>query len=415
MATRLVSNESNSTVDGSAGQNPLNSVEQAGSRSDADVVDCKVVVLTHYLPPYMARVLYHLGQHVRELQVLLSIAQEPNRQFGDTWKGLSVTVQKSWMFRRPWKHSTGFTDELYVHVPYDTLSQLRKADPDIVFSYELGFRSLASALYAKFHRKPLALCVCVSEHTEQGRGLFRHWLRRFLLKTASAVTFNGPSCRRYLQAFGVPDEKLFHYPYSTSDLFRYEGPIERSEAASKRLLCVGQLSERKGVLPMVEAISAYCQSRPSQRVELDLVGTGPLEDELRRMELPENFELRLLGHKTYESLCEIMAGSGVSIFPTMADEWGLVVNEALQAGMPVIGSKYAQASTTLIREAENGWVYRPDHPEELHEKLDRLFALPYDRLEKMRFAATESVAHITTQNVAQQAADMFRCILANAK
>ncbi len=368
----------------------------------------RIVVLTHYLPPYVARVLFHIAQQVQDFRVLLSIDQEPNRQYGIAWDGLQVEVQKSWMFRRPWKHQSGFTDELYIHVPYDTLSQLRRARPDIVFSYELGFRSLISALYCKTHGKRLAVCVCVSEHTEQGRGWLRGLLRRIILRSAHAVTYNGPSCRRYLERFGVPANKLFHFPYATSDQFNYEGSVPRSAPASHRLICVGQLSERKGVLPMVDGLVEYCQARPEQTLEIDLVGTGPLEDHLRRLETPSNLRLRLLGHLDYQQLQKAMAEVGVLIFPTLADEWGLVVNEGLQAGLPVLGSKYAQACTTLIEEDRNGWIYRPDHPNELHAKLDRMFGCSEQQLNDMRVHAQQAVAEITSGKVAQQALDMFR-------
>lgn len=376
----------------------------------AQKIDSRVVVLTHYLPPYMARVLFHVGQQVRELQILLSIDQEPNRQFGNTWEGLNVRIQKSWMLRRPWKHGKGFTDELYIHIPYDTFSQLRRAKPNIVFSYELGFRSLLSALYCKLHRKRLAICVCASEHTEKGRGYVRPLVRRILLKSADAITYNGPSCRSYLKRFGVPDKKLFHFPYATSDLFQYTAPVKRPPTADHRLICIGQLTERKGVLPMIDTLSSYCRARPERQVEIDLVGEGKLHSTLEAMELPANLQLRLLGHMSYEEMAKAISQAGVLIFPTLADEWGLVVNEAMQSGLPVLGSVYAQASTTLISENENGWLYRPEVPEQLHEKLDRLFATPPERMTEMRHCAQRTVSHITSDSAAAQALKMLQSL-----
>ncbi len=373
-------------------------------------LDARVAVLTHYLPPYMARVLYYLAQQVSQLDVLLSIDQEPNRQFGNTWDGLNVSVQKSVMLRRPWKHDAGFKEDLYVHFPYDTLSRLRKLDPDIVFSYELGFRSLASAYYCRRERKKLAVCVCVSEHTEQGRGSMRRFLRSRLLRAADAVTYNGPSCLKYLKQFGVPDEKLFHFPYSTSDLFRYSGALQRTRQAGKRLLCVGQLTQRKGVQRLVEALSRYSKSREGQLVELTLVGDGPLKKQLADLPMPTNLQLTLAGHLNYEQLSSLMQSHGVAVFPTLADEWGLVVNEAMQAGMPVLGSCFAQACTTLIVENENGWLYDPNDEKQLFAKLDRIFAVPEEEMLRARSRCVETVAGITSQSSAEQALMALRSI-----
>ncbi len=375
-------------------------------------IDCKLVVLTHYLPPYIARYFVHLSRQIRELQILLSIDQEPNRDFGDTWEGLDVTVQKSWMFRRPWKHRLGFTDELYIHVPLDTGRRLRAANPDVVLSYELGFRSLASAIYCKRFRKPLALCVCVSEHTEQGRGRARNWLRRILLRSAAAVTYNGPSCKSYLQTqFSVPDDKLFHVPYCTSDLLRFEHPIDRSPENDFRLLCISQLNERKGVLPLLEMLDEYCRQRPQQRVDLQIIGGGSLESTVRQFPCSSNLQLKVFGHVPYYEISNHMAQTGILVFPTLADEWGMVVNEAMQAGMPVLGSSYAQACTTLIEEGTNGWLYQPDSGPSLNAQLDKIFATSRTSLQRMRTAAQSTVADITPQHVAGQAAHMVRSVI----
>lgn len=371
----------------------------------------RVVALTHYLPPYMARVLVHVREQVPNLKVLLSINEEPNRQYGNTWDGLDVSVQKSLMLRRPWKYKSGFKEDLYVHLPYDSFRQLRRADPQIVFSYELGFRSLASAMYCRIHRRKLAICVCVSEHTEQGRGDARPLLRRWLLKRADAVTYNGPSCLDYLKQFRVPDERLFHFPYAASDMCIYSGPLNRPSERDHHLLCVGQLTHRKGMMDLLSGLRSYCVSRPDKKLSLTLVGVGPLERELRLAELPPNLSLRLTGHLEYEAINKEMEQAGVLVFPTWADEWGLVVNEAMQAGLPVLGSIYAQASTALISEGKNGWLYDPADVQQLHTKLDCITELTAGEILPLRQNAQSTVAGITSQTSANKAVEMFQALL----
>ncbi len=379
-----------------------------------EVLDARVVALTHYLPPYMKAVLVEVAQRTRDLSVLLSTKLEPNRQFDTDWSGLSVTVQKSLMLRRPWKHGAGFKDELYVHVPYDTYSQLRRAKPDIVFSYELGVRTTVSAIYRRLHPKSrLAFCVCVSEHTEQGRGAARHLLRRWLVRQADAITYNGPSCRNYLKRFPIADERLFPFPYAQVSANQFSGPLERSSDCSHRLVCIGQLIERKGVLPMLASINRYCAARPVQQVDLTFIGTGPLEAELKAAAVPSNLNLQFIGHIPPQQVSAELAKFGVMIFPTLADEWGLVVNEAMQAGLPVLGSPYAQSSSTLIRDGENGWLYDPHEESTLFSKLDSVFALSADSLNKMRSVAQESVREITTGSSADKAMNVFRKLLAD--
>lgn len=382
---------------------------------DPALATVRLAVLTHYLPPYMARVLQHVKGSVGRMQVLLSIPLEPNRNYALDWGDLDVQVQKSLMMRAAWKHRAGFRDELYVHVPYDTLARLRRFRPDIVFSYELGFRSLASAVYRRTHPgSRLAYCVCMSEHTEQGRGHSRWLLRKTLVRMADAVTFNGPSCSRYLKRLGVPDRKLFHFPYAADDRLELPWRATDDREPNRRLLVVGQLSERKGIVPMIENLSAYCHNRPDLAWDLTFVGNGPLEHVIRQWRPPVNLKVSLLGHLLPHELAQRWGDYGVLLFPTLADEWGLVVNEALRAGLPVIGSCYSQAATTLIEEARNGWLYSPDDPTDLHRKLDQLASLDPARLGAMREYARASVAHLTSRAAADGVCSMFRTLLTPA-
>jgi glycosyltransferase involved in cell wall biosynthesis len=372
-------------------------------------LDAHIVALTHYLPPYIKEVMIEIAKQTRRFDVLLSTRLEPNRKFVPDFSGLDVTLQKSWMIRRPWNHGAGFQDELYVHVPYDTFSQLRRAKPDIIFSFELGVRSMISAIYRRLHhRSRLAYCVCVSEHTEQGRGAARLILRRWLIRQADAITYNGPSCLTYLKRFQVPDDRLFHFPYASMSATRYSGPLTRSNERSHRLVCVGQLIERKGVVPMLHGLIDFCRSKPENSIELTFIGHGPLEQALRETTLPSNLKVDFIGHVPPEDLCHELARHGILIFPTLADEWGLVVNEAMLAGLPVLGSVLAQACTTLIREGENGWLYDPREPTTLRDKLTKIMALNADELNKLRPVCKHTVDNITSSNSALQALEMFR-------
>lgn len=363
----------------------------------------------------MARVLQHVAVEVPHTRVLLSVPLEPNRNYALDWGGLDVEVQNNLMLRRRWKHRAGFQDELYVHVPHDTYRRLRHFQPDIVFSFELGFRSLASAVYRRINPQVrLAYCVCISEHTEQGRGTARWLLRKLLVRMADAITFNGPSCERYLKRLGVPAEKLFHFPYAADDRTELQVAGPRSEEPNRRLLVVGQLNERKGVLPLLDVLSAYCGKHPDQTWDLTFVGTGPLEETLRTRVHPANLRVSLRGHVLPSELAPQWIDYGILVFPTLADEWGLVVNEALRAGLPVIGSRYAQASTTLIEEGYNGWLYSPDQPAELESKLEQLSRLNAKQVIAMREHARSSVAHITSRAVADQACEMFRQLVASS-
>ena len=378
----------------------------------AQVLDARVVFLTHYIPVYKLPVLQALSRGVRDFRVLVSTEIEPNRHFEPDWEGLNVSVQKTVTLNRMWKHTAGFIDQLYVHLPYDTGKQLRQLKPDVILSHELGFRSIASA----FHRirnpgQKLVLCTFMSEHTEQGRGRIRPKLRRWLMRRADALTYNGPECLRVLDDLGADVEKCFHFPYAANPKSLYRGPLSDDTSNQCRLICVGQLSERKGVSGLVDQLTAYATDHAEREFVLTLVGEGPLKEPLSARETPANFHLDLKGYQDAEKLPGLMLQHDALVFPTLADEWGLVVNEALHSGLPVLGSRLAQASTTLLSSGENGWIYDPLKPGSLARALDSMLNRDAHTILSMRTNCRESVEHITPEWAASGVLDACRFVL----
>src|SRR5215211_554937 len=90
------------------------------------------------------------------------------------------------------------------------------------------------------------------------------------------------------------------------------------------------------------------------------------------------------------------------VFPTLADEWGLVVNEAMACGLPVLGSTYSQAVEELVEDGTNGWVFRPDSHEATFNALDRALRTPHEVLQGMRESARNKVSELDPDVVAQR-------------
>jgi glycosyltransferase involved in cell wall biosynthesis len=391
----------------------LNPAPKTTGTDHPQVIDATVVLLTHYLPLYQVRVFQELSRRVRSLKILLSTPCEPNRNFGLDWGGLDVTVQKSWMLRRRWKHHIGFDDQLFLHIPYDTLAQLRKHRPDVILSHELGARSMIAAMYRRLcPQSRLVLMTYMSEHTEQGRGKLRGAVRRKLLAAADAVTFNGPSCRRYLATNGVEARKLFPMPYAADDRIPVDSEPQRDESQVRgRLICVGQINQRKGVIPMVHQLVDYCLARPNRSIDLKIVGDGPQRGELLAIKRPKNFHLQSIPNLTPMELAALYRDCGAAIHPTLADEWLMVVDESLRSGLPMIGSRYAQAVETLVRDGVNGWSFDPVVAGDLAEKLDCYFQHSDGAIAAMRVAARKSVVDRTPESSVDGAVAAIRWVM----
>jgi glycosyltransferase involved in cell wall biosynthesis len=81
------------------------------------------------------------------------------------------------------------------------------------------------------------------------------------------------------------------------------------------------------------------------------------------------------GHKSYDEIPSYYSSAKALILPSRSETWGLVVNEAMAAGLPVIVSQRCGCADDLVTEGDNGWVFDPDAPTALTNillKLDRL-------------------------------------------
>lgn len=367
----------------------------------------RVVFLVNFVSPNLVEVLREVEQHVGSLQILASVPIEANRQWAPEHRDLTVIVQRTRTVRRIVQHPGGYSEELFIHLPLDTFSQLRKLRPDCIVSLEMGMRSLMSSLYRTTWRRSCrhVLAVYGSERSEQGRGALRRLLRRRLLSAADIVTYNGPSCQRYLLSLGAPSHRMMPWNYAADPAKAYRGPIQTADASSLRLLTVGQLIPRKGILEAARALDTWAGLHPQQTIEWALAGTGPLSTELIQLAVHSNLRIHLLGHRDPTQLQELYRDYPVMFFPTLGDEWGLVVDEAFASGQLVLGSIYSQAVETLVEPGRNGWSFDPQSPESLHRALDQSVALTSEQATRMRQYARSSVAQRTHVQSAEQFVD----------
>ena len=365
------------------------------------MIPARVALLTNTLPPYRNSLFEAIGSRVRELRVFVSSPADTGIEV-ECHRKFCVTVQKSFALASSRIHPTGFSEVSKLILPYDTGRQLQRYRPDVVISGECGLRSLQSAVYCLLRpRCPLVLWATLSERTEAGRGRMRTAVRRWLFKRADAVLVNGRSGRGYVERLGCDPVKVTEVPYTVPMTFTRRG-VAVSEPQMKRLLYVGQLIERKGILPFLETLRAFCHANPNVPVKLSLVGSGPLERYLRAQILGGQGTIDVLGSVPYSELPKVYASSDIFVFPTLADEWGTVVNEAMASGLPVLGSVHSQAVDELLEDGVTGWVFRPDNPPDALARLGQALSTSPARLREMGVRAAERISIETPDSAAER-------------
>lgn len=358
----------------------------------------RLALLTNQIPPYRVATFVALRRKVEQLTVILSENRiAPGLENAD----IPVHVAPSLRLPSVRRHDNGYFERYEIHVPVGIVRALRQDRPDCVFAAELGIRTLWAVLHRLRHRVPLVVHADLSAHTERGRGRLRPLLRRLLLTRVDGVLVNGRSGADYVRGLGVPERMISMLPYAT-DVERF-GPVQRQPATDDalRLLYVGRLIELKGLEPWIAALGRALARRPNRRVRLTLVGDGDRREAIERLALPPNLALRVAGAVPYADLPRVYADADVLVMPSLGDTWGLVVNEGMGAGLPVIGSIQTQGVVELVREGEEGWLFSVEEPATLEAAIERLLDTPPQEVATMGEAARRAALAVSPDAVAE--------------
>lgn len=361
----------------------------------------KVVVLTHYVTAYRIPTFQALARKVDLTLLLSSRLSDP----GLASSGLRVRILPSILVPRRRRHPTGYVETYKLHLPYGVYRALADIDADVVHAHELGLRTLMATAYKTRHDRPMVVHADLSEHTERKWGAIRTGLRRWLLARADRVAVNGASGQRYIEGLGVVPERIDRLPFATdAEVFSSVQPLWRRDG-TRRLLYVGRLIELKGLESFIAALAGYLRTRPALRAEFLIAGHGEREASIRAVPRPDNLSLTLLGAVPYEQLGAVYAQADTFVLPTLGDTWGLVVNESMSAGLPVLGSVLAQAAVELVADGRSGWLFDPRSPQETERAIDRFFTTPAEALPGMGACAREAALAIGPERVAQLMVD----------
>jgi glycosyltransferase involved in cell wall biosynthesis len=197
----------------------------------------------------------------------------------------------------------------------------------------------------------------------------KYWPYRVLLNTVAGHLVVGAANREYLTHYAVPDARLFDAPHAVDDRWfaaeartaRASGSRERERAAlgipadATVAVFVGRLVDMKRPLDVIRALTDSVV--PSNLWGL-FVGSGPLERDARALAGRLGARVRFAGFRNQRALPALYASADMLVLPSDAREtWGLVANEALAAGLPIVVSDAAGCARDLAI-GEAGRQYR---------------------------------------------------------
>ncbi|MDR3764803.1 MAG: glycosyltransferase family 4 protein [Acidobacteriota bacterium] len=268
-------------------------------------------------------------------------------------------------------------------------------------------------LVARLRRKPFILRTGVWTDLKTPSQRLLAPLVRHLYRNADAIVTYGEHVKRYLESKGVPSERIFVAPHAV-DNSAYNRTLtpQEQEALRARLnlrpeqriiLFLGRLVASKGCMDLMQA---FAELQDKDAVLL-LVGEGPeharMEDYARR----NGFDgrVRFTGYKRPEEVFHYYSISYAMVISSITTDggrepWALTVNEAFNAGVPVIASNAVGAAAGgLVQDGVNGFVVPERDPASLCAAMQHLLDDP--RLHNsMSAAARQKIAHWTQAGMA---------------
>ena len=275
-------------------------------------------------------------------------------------------------------------------------SALEQANPDVVAVN--GWNNFGSLVAADCCVRRGIPMVVMSESARQDepRTWWKEIIKRRVVGLYSAALVGGQRHVDYLVELGMPRDRIF----TGSDVvdnayFRRRAEEIRSQKSDVRkqyglpenyFLASARFIEKKNLPTLIRAYAAYRQkSEASGNPPWDLVllGDGPLREALNSQLSTLNLQrhVRLPGFKQYDELPGYYALAKAFIHSSTTEQWGLVVNEAIASGLPVIVSNRCGCVPELVQ--DNGFTFEPTDEHELASRLLQMASLSDDERRRL--------------------------------
>lgn len=261
--------------------------------------------------------------------------------------------------------------------------------PQIIFVPGWSFE--ISKKIIKWSKKNNVRLVLMSETKadDKKRNFLIEFIKsKFIIPKFSAAIVGGSLHAKYLIDLGMSKESIF-YGYDVVDNKFF---IEKSKSAKLKkneilksfsipdkpfFIVVCRLISRKNIKKLINAYQSYFNFYSDDSWNLIICGSG---DELIYLknyvnDLGLEKKVKFLGFINYKKIAELYGLASCFIHPALSEQWGLVINEAAAAGLPLILSKTVGASSELLKDNVNGFSIDPHIENEIFDAMKKIHQL----------------------------------------
>lgn len=334
------------------------------------------LLFTNYGPYHLARLnaMHQLCQKLNWQATALELARS---EAGYAWQANVENL--------PYPFVTVFQNgELEQANPLDLIRRLyatlAEVNPSVVAIAGYSHPAmLAALLWCRWHRKPAVLLAATWEQNIP-RSSWRETVKRWIVRQYQAALVGGQPQKRYLSQLGIPLNKIFTgYNTVDNDAFHPSRIQSLPNSLNKPFfLSVVRFIFEKNLPNLLDAYALYCQKAGSDAWDLVLCGDGPLrsqvEAQIEQLEISQH--VHLPGFLQQNQLFPYFAHANGLILASLSETWGLVVNEAMAAALPILVSKNCGCYEDLVVEGVTGWGFEFDNIEEMAKRMLEMSADP---------------------------------------
>jgi 1,2-diacylglycerol 3-alpha-glucosyltransferase len=280
--------------------------------------------------------------------------------------------------------------------------------------------SLTATVWARLHGVP-AVLMAESTYIDRPRQWWRELVKTAIVKLLySYAIVGGKRSREYVARLGILEDRIFlKYDVVDNDFFR-SAVVRTREARSRRdyalpaqyFLFVGRLAPEKNIYWLMNTYQHY--RRDGGSWDLVIVGQGPLADSLRRhaATLACHDCIHFAGFKNGSELLPYYGFAGCFVLPSTGEPWGLVVNEAMASGLPVLVSNRCGCVDDLVVNGKNGFVFDPADRDELSRRMLQIERMSEEERSDLGRRSLECIGSFRPEDFAEEVSRILRQIRA---